>query len=304
MKKTGPLILGIAAGVFAFVEYYIPYWRVGWLRDELFQWCEILSAFAFVLGGVNLFQVNWPKIRRREADWGYKLLMVGAGAVMLVVGLKWHVYSSGPGPDAVKVATTGGPAGKALVEIDAPDDVLVKVGANPQAIARDAAGKPYQIEVDPGQVDVKLARRAAGYRDFTKTITVAAGGVATVTADPMMLWGPKGRAYNWFYDHVFAPCNATMFALLAFFVASAAFRAFRMRNLEATLLLVSAIIVMLACAPMGSAISGDLVDVKDWILAIPNNGGRRAIMMGAAIGAIATSLRIILGLERSHMGAD
>ena len=42
----------------------------------------------------------------------------------------------------------------------------------------------------------------------------------------------------------------------------------------------------------------------DWILDIPNNAGRRAIMMGAAIGAIATGLRVILGLERSHLGAD
>jgi len=304
MKKTGPLILGVAAGLFAFVEYYIPYWRVGAVRDELLQWCAILSAFAFVLGGVNLFQVNYPKIRRREADWGYKLLMVGAGAIMLLVGLKWHVYSSAPGPDAVQVAAAGGPAGKALIQIDAPGDVLVKVGANKQTIARDAAGKAYQVEVEPGKVDVKLSRRVAGYRDYVASVTAAAGAIVTVKADPMMLWGPKGRVYNWIYDHVFAPCNATMFALLAFFVASAAFRAFRMRNLEATLLLVSAIIVMLACAPMGSAISGDLVDAKDWILAIPNNGGRRAIMMGAAIGAIATSLRIILGLERSHMGAD
>ena len=119
-----------------------------------------------------------------------------------------------------------------------------------------------------------------------------------------MLWGTRGRVYVWLYEHVFAPCNATMFALLAFFVVSAAFRAFRMRNMEATLLLVSAIIVMLGTAPIGAALWDDLPEIKQWILDIPNNGGRRAIMMGAAIGAIATSLRIILGLERSHLGAD
>jgi len=87
-------------------------------------------------------------------------------------------------------------------------------------------------------------------------------------------------------------------------VVSAAFRAFRMRNVEATLLLGAAIIVMLAAAPIGAWISDDLVDLGQWILDIPNNAGRRAIMMGAAIGAIATSLRIVLGLERSHLGAD
>jgi hypothetical protein len=106
------------------------------------------------------------------------------------------------------------------------------------------------------------------------------------------------------YDYVFYPCNATMFALLAFFIASAAFRAFRARNAEAALLLGAAIIIMLGRAPIGRAISDMLPLISDWILDVPNNAGRRAIMMGAALGAIATGLRIILGLERSHLGAE
>jgi hypothetical protein len=95
-----------------------------------------------------------------------------------------------------------------------------------------------------------------------------------------------------------------MFALLAFFIASAAFRAFRARNVEAALLLGSAILIMLGRVPLGRAISGWLPWISDWIIDIPNNAGRRAIMMGAALGAIATSLRVILGLERSHLGRD
>ena len=45
-------------------------------------------------------------------------------------------------------------------------------------------------------------------------------------------------------------------------------------------------------------------DLAQWLIDIPNNAGRRAIMMGAAIGAIATGLRVIIGLERSHLGSD
>jgi hypothetical protein len=119
-----------------------------------------------------------------------------------------------------------------------------------------------------------------------------------------MLWGTSGRVYTWWYDHVFAPCNATMFALLAFFIASAAFRAFRARNLEAALLLGAAILVMIGRVPIGRSISPWFPELAEWIIDVPNNAGRRAIMMGAALGAIATSLRVILGLERSHLGSD
>jgi hypothetical protein len=303
MKKTAPVLLAIAVGLYATAEFYVPDWHVRWLTTELQSWAAILSAFAYVLGGVNLIQVNYPKIKRRERDWGYKVVMVVSAAVMLLAGLKWHkVFSSGTAGNIAMVA--GGPADKATIKIDAPDDVMVKVGAANAAPARDAAGKAYELQVDPGKVSIKVFRRVGGYADYTADVDVKPGQVATVTADPAMLWGTEGRVYTWLYNAVFGPCNATMFALLAFFVVSAAFRAFRMRNVEATLLLGAAIIVMLAAAPIGAAISDDLLDVKQWILDIPNNGGRRAIMMGAAIGAIATSLRIILGLERSHMGSD
>ncbi len=158
--------------------------------------------------------------------------------------------------------------------------------------------------LEPGEVEVTLSRRVAGYAPVTTTVTLAAGQVATIEGDPPLRWGRDGRVFLWIYDHVFAPCNATMFALLAFFVASAAFRAFRARNIEAALLLGTAILMMLGRAPIGRAISDSLPDIAQWLLDVPSNGGRRAIMMGAAIGAIATGLRVILGLERSHLGGD
>jgi nucleoside permease NupC len=133
---------------------------------------------------------------------------------------------------------------------------------------------------------------------------VVAGQVVRIKTDPPMKWGNEGRVFVWVYDHVFAPCNATMFALLAFFVASAAFRAFRARNVEAALLLGAAIIIMVGRMPMGRWLSESLPDIAQWILDVPNNGSRRAIIMGAAVGAIATSLRVVLGLERSHLGSD
>jgi hypothetical protein len=110
------------------------------------------------------------------------------------------------------------------------------------------------------------------------------------------------------YNQVYSSMQGTMFALLAFFIASAAFRAFRVRTLEAGLLAAAALIVMLGRVPIGDQMTAwlpaplRLGAVQDWIMNVPQNAAKRAILMGAALGVMATGLRVILGIERSYLG--
>ena len=123
-------------------------------------------------------------------------------------------------------------------------------------------------------------------------------------------WQDPHSMSIWIYDHLYAPMNATMFSLLAFFIASAAFRAFRVRTVEAGLLAAAALIVMLGRVPVGDQITGWLPGplrlgaVQDWIMNVPQNAAKRAIIMGAAMGVMATGLRVILGIERSYLSGE
>lgn len=117
---------------------------------------------------------------------------------------------------------------------------------------------------------------------------------------------PDNATWNGLYTNIFnnlqSPLGSAMFAIIAFYVASASYRAFRARSLEATVLLIAAVLVMLGKAPIGELLWAKFPAISAWLLRVPNTTGQRAIMIGAAIGAFVTSLRVMLGLERGHLG--
>jgi hypothetical protein len=108
--------------------------------------------------------------------------------------------------------------------------------------------------------------------------------------------------FYWIYFNLQLPLGATMFSLLVFYITSAAYRAFRVRSLEAGILLATAVIVMLGQVPISSALGVD--KVMAWIMVVPNVAAKRAIFMGAAMGIASMSLKLILGIERSYLGGD
>lgn len=108
--------------------------------------------------------------------------------------------------------------------------------------------------------------------------------------------------YALIYNYILSPLSSGIWACLAFYVASASYRAFRARSLEATILLVSAVIVMLGAAPVGAQIWSKFPEIQRWLLNVPNMTGQRGIVIGAAVGSFVTALRVLLGIERGHLG--
>ncbi|MCX7834494.1 MAG: hypothetical protein N2450_00300 [bacterium] len=122
-----------------------------------------------------------------------------------------------------------------------------------------------------------------------------------VTLGIFVDYGPNG-AFQWLFKNVQNPMQSTMFALLAFYVSSASYRAFRVRNLHATLLFVAAVLVMIGKVPIGEILWSKFPEISQWILSVPSLAAQRALTIGAALGLIATGLKTLLGIERSWLG--
>ncbi len=122
----------------------------------------------------------------------------------------------------------------------------------------------------------------------------------------------EGAPFWWLYEYAFKPLTATMFAMLAFYVASAAFRAFRAKNIEAILLLGTAFIILLGRTFAGAYLTGwfpeeinglKIDNLTVYIMSVVNTAGNRAIMIGIALGLVSTSLKMLLGVDRSYLGS-
>lgn len=230
MKSTFPWLIAAGAGCVMILAYFIPAAQ-DW-QGEVGVWFQILAAFAFLLGGANLFSHHLQIVSARRAGWGYSAITLAGFIAAFVAG----------------VLKLGVPA--------------------PERYPDNAWAGPYQAE---------------------------------------------GSVFWWLYEYVYSPLASTMFALLAFYVASAAFRAFRVKNVEASLLLVTAFVVLLGRTYAGAWLTAGVPEgysaltfpgLTALILGVANTAGQRAIIVGIALGIAATSLKVLLGLDRSYLGSD
>jgi hypothetical protein len=191
--------IAIAVGMIVLFDYFFQQPIIDAIGHAFTDWAIVLTAFALLLGLVNLLTVHVARIvRRNEPSAGYSVIVLVTTLVVFVIGLAFD--------------------------------------------------------------------------------------------------GPSGAAMTWLFTNVYAPLQGAFFALTAFFLATAAYRALRVRNLESILLVGAALIVFLGQIPLFDFFA----DLKNWVLSVPSEAGVRGILLGVALGTIATGLRLLVGLDRPY----
>ncbi len=114
------------------------------------------------------------------------------------------------------------------------------------------------------------------------------------------LSGPDAPASRFIFQYILQPLESTLFALLAFFLFTAAYRALRIRSVESFFFVLFAVIVLLGQTPVGIYLWSELPVIKDWVLNVPAMAGARGILLGVSLGVIATGLRVLTGTDRPY----
>ena len=112
----------------------------------------------------------------------------------------------------------------------------------------------------------------------------------------------RAPAYVTWYTIIQSGIGTTTNSLLAFYIASAAYRALRIKTGESAVLVVAAVLAMMFNAPVGGTIHPLLPGIGKWVLDVPNAAAFRGIILGIATGVIALGVRMILQIEKSYLG--
>jgi len=142
---------------------------------------------------------------------------------------------------------------------------------------------------------------------------------ATTTVIPAVpgLWASQNAhgLFQFLFKGGLNNLTSATFSIIAFYIASAAYRAFRIRSVEATLLMIAALIVMLGSVSFGTWFthtipmtlangsenpwaSFRIEKIAQWLMLVINTPAQRGILFGLTLGLLATSLRYWLSLER------
>lgn len=110
---------------------------------------------------------------------------------------------------------------------------------------------------------------------------------------------PSSPGYQWMFTNMYYPLFSSVQALMAFFIVYSCYRAFRARNLETFIFVLSGTLMILSYAPMSEAIWAPFGPIGTWIMGVPNKYGMRGITIAAAVGMVIAAVRILLGREAS-----
>ena len=104
-------------------------------------------------------------------------------------------------------------------------------------------------------------------------------------------------AVRWLVGALLAPLVASLFAMLFVFLLLAMRQGMILRSRQASVMLVTAGVVIVLLLPLGGQLGAALAAASGWALAVPIGGVFRGLLIGVAIVTAVHAARIVLAVE-------
>ena len=125
-----------------------------------------------------------------------------------------------------------------------------------------------------------------------------------ITIIAVSISGPTGSLSLWIFNTFQVPVEISLLAVLAVVLVFAAARLLTRRPKWYTVLfLITVLVVLLGSVPLfffGEV--APLVALRGWLTQVPAVAGARGLLLGVALGTVATGLRILMGVDRPYGG--
>ena len=128
-----------------------------------------------------------------------------------------------------------------------------------------------------------------------------------ITFVVVLVWGPASTGAMFILNYIQIPVETSLMAILAVTLIYASARLIRRKTETFSLVFIgTTLVILLTTSPLITdlfpEIGSRLQDLRLWIANVPATAGARGILLGIALGTIATGIRVLMGTDRPYGG--
>ena len=321
-------------------------------QQEIRLGVRVFGFMAIGLGIINILRVHGTRVVKTQSGWGNSLaLILGLAAVFVVEGVDFsnseqrvadwkRVANLGPFAERIYKDSNETPPIPPKPRIKILEEEIVKIRSSAEAgesyLSTQSddkriqwAAKVFDREMDEIASSAQMLAKAyelnMGIDEATKAFALAvrknhSGAKELANVNYEASFAQKGQSF--FYQGFYVPLGTAMFSLLGFYIANAAYRSFRVKSLEALVMMLAAVLVILGQIPQSTIYFADFMEairewlkvnvtggdpfpvVREWLMENISTPAFRAITFGSIVAGLAMAVRIWLSLEKSPLAVE
>ncbi len=311
MTKRIAQIITFLGGLYFFLEFLLPEvvdvngtsFKFNTYHQDISIGIALISSMAIGLGVINILLVHGLKIFRSKKNiLPSAVLIISFFVTLIFLSLTWikdeRIQSSWKDLQSINdyIRLNNEEDKSIVLEKIKTNLELINAGSVPEGIGQQEylgiLSAINVITVSDLDVSKKIEKISETISEEKKQAVIKANEERKET----IVW----RVDHLIFYGLFFPLGSSMFSLLGFYITYAAFRSFRVKSKESTVMMLAALVVILGQIPQGVMyISEDIPGIRLWIMQYVSTPAFRAIYFCSALAGLSLAVRMWFSLDKN-----